>query len=209
MKRILVFSLLLATLSVTVFADTSYSGSSVPPEEGKDPTVTVQYVIDSNTGSYSIGFASSEENAKIGTKLENSTITLKIDSKDNTIISNVPSEGEDTGLYIFWDITSAAQYKLSLEASGALKNTANERIGFTVIGDTVGSNDGETLVKITTSDDTPDTSVSANIIPTTTAETIATKKGMQMLTIKSKAGQLSGKGTGTYSADLTLKLTAN
>ena len=161
MKRILVFSLLLATLSVTVFADTSYSGSSVPPEEGKDPTVNVQYVIDSNTGSYSIGFASSEENAKTGTKLENSTITLKIDSKDNTIISNVPSEGEDTGLYIFWDITSAAQYKLSLEASGALKNATNERIGFTVNGDTVGSNDGETLVKITTSNDTP---VSANII---------------------------------------------
>lgn len=206
MKRILVFSLLLATLSVTVFADTSYSGSSVPPEEGKDPTVTVQYVIDSNTGSYSIGFASSEENAKTGTKLENSTITLKIDSKDNTIISNVPSEGEDTGLYIFWDITSAAQYKLSLEASGALKNKANERIGFTVKGDTVGSNYGETLVIITTSNDTP---VSANIIPTTTAGTIATKKGMQMLTIKSTAGQLSGKGRGTYSADLTLKLTTN
>ena len=208
MKRILVFSLLLAMLSVAVFADTSYSGSSVPPGEGKDPTVTVQYVIDSNTGSYSIGFASSKENAKAGTALENSTITLKIDSEDNTIISNVPSEGEDTGLYIFWDITSAAQYKLSLEASGALKNkTDGSGIGFTVNGTAVDSNEDETPVDITTS--AVDTPVTKDIIGLTTAGTIATKEGMQMLTIKSTAGQLSGKGIGTYSADLTLKLTAN
>ena len=208
MKRILVFSLLLATLSVTVFADTSYSGPNVPPEEGKDPTVTVQYVIDSSTGSYSIGFASSKENAKTGTALENSTITLKIDSKDNTIISNVPSEGEDTGLYIFWDITSAAQYKLSLEASGALKNTKdNSGIGFTVKGTAVDSNEDETPVDITTL--AVDTPVTKDIIGLTTAGTIATKEGMQMLTIKSTADQLNGKATGTYSADLTLKLTAN
>ena len=207
MKRILVFSLLLAMLSVTVFAETSYSGSSVPPEEGKDPTVTVQYVIDSSTGSYSIGFADSVENAKDGTGLQNSTITLKIDSEDNTIISNVPAEGDDTGLYIFWDITSAAQYRLSLEASGALKNTADNGIGFTVKGTAVDSNEDETPVDITTT--AIGAPVEKDIIGLTTAGTIATKKGMQMLTIKSTADQLSGKTIGTYSANLTLKLTAN
>ena len=206
MKKILVFSLLLAMLSVAVFAATSYSGTTLPVDSGY-PFAEVQYVIDSSTGSYSIGFASSEENAKDGTGLQNSTITLKIDSEDNTIISNVPAEGDDTGLYVFWDITSAAQYRLSLEASGALKNTADNGIGFTVKGTAVDSNEDETPVDITTT--AIDTPVAKDIIGLTTAGTIATKKGMQMLTIKSTADQLSGKTIGTYSANLTLKLTAN
>lgn len=202
MKRILVFSLLLAMLSVTVFADTSYSGSSVPPEEGKDPTVTVQYVINSNTGSYSIGFADSVENATSGTGIGSDPINLVIDSTDNTIISN---EGKD--LYIFWDITSAAKYALSLETSALVNSAAQEKntIGITVTGESVGENPSETLANI----DAPSSeAVSSPIIPTTTEGAIGIKKGMQKLTIKSKAGELNEKVVGTYSANLTLKLTA-
>lgn len=202
MKRILVFSLLLATLSVTVFADTSYSGSSVPPGDGKDPTVVVQYVIDSNTGSYSIGFADSVENATSGTGIGSDPIKLVIDSTDNTIISN---EGKD--LYIFWDITSAAKYALSLETSALVNSAAQEKntIGIEVTGESVGENPSETLANI----DAPSSAaVSSSIIPTTTEGAIGIKKGMQKLTIKSKAGELNEKVVGTYSANLTLKLAA-
>lgn len=204
MKKFLVFGLFVM-LSTVAFAATSYTGTTLPTD-GNNPVVNVQYVIDANTGSYSIGFAGSATDAANGTQLSDATISLAIDSEDNTIVSNVPKEGEDTKLYIFWDITSAAQYKLSLEASGALKNDSNEKIGITVKGATVDEYEDETLADIEAEEAS---AVSSVIIPTTTAGTIATKKGMQMLTIKSKADQLSGKATGTYSANLTLKLTAN
>ena len=205
MKKFLVFGLFVM-LSTVAFAATSYTGTTLPTD-GNNPVVNVQYVIDANTGSYSIGFAGSATDAANGTSLSNpATITLAIDSENNTIVSNVPKEGEDTKLYIFWDITSAAQYKLSLEASGALKNDSNETIGITVKGTTVDKYEDESLADIKAEEAS---AVSSVIIPTTTAGTIATKKGMQMLTIKSTADQLSGKATGTYSANLTLKLTAN
>lgn len=204
MKKFLVFGLFVM-LSTVAFAATSYTGTTLPAD-GNNPVVNVQYVIDANTGSYSIGFAGSATDAANGTQLSDTTISLAIDSEDNTIVSNVPKEGEDTKLYIFWDITSAAQYKLSLEASGALKNDSNEMIGITVEGTTVDEYEDETLADIKAE---KASAVSSEIIPTTTAGTIATKKGMQMLTIKSTADQLSGKATGTYSASLTLKLTAN
>lgn len=203
MKKVLVFGLSLVMLSTAVFADTSKSGTSLPLEAA----VNVQYVIDENTGRYSIGFADSAEAAGNGTGTSNGTINLSIDSEDNTIVSNVPEGNTDTGLYVFWDITSAAKYKLSL-ATTALEGEREQdpkTIGITVTGSKVGENIAEKTVSI---DADSTTEKSFDIFSQTTAGTIATKKGMQMLTIKSNTGELEGKPADTYSANLTLKLTA-
>ena len=202
MKKLLVFGLSLVMLSTAVFADTSISGTSLPLEAA----VNVQYEINDTTGRYSIGFADNATNAGNGTGISKSTINLSIDSKDNTIVSNVPEKGTDTGLYVFWNITSAAKYKLSL-ATTALEGQREQdpkTIGITVTGSVVGENIAETPVSI---DADSTTEKSFDIFSQTTAGTIATKKGMQMLTIKSNTGELEGKPADTYSANLTLKLT--
>ena len=207
MKKFLVFGLFVM-LSTVAFAATSYTGTTLPTD-GNNPVVNVQYVIDANTGRYSVGFAGSATDAANGTSLSNpATITLAIDSEDNTIVSNVQEGSEDTKLYVFWDITSAAAYKLSLETTALVNKEAQENnlIGIEVAGSSVDENGYGELVNFKAESAS---AVSDDIIPLTTAGTIATKKGMQMLTIKSTADQLSGKATGTYSAGLTLKLTAN
>lgn len=181
----------------SVFAATSYTGTTLPGN-GNYPTVNVKYKIDTNTGSYSIGFAKDKK----GTALDSADINLAIDKDDNTIISNVPAEGTDTGLYVYWDITSAAKYQLALKANGPLTYNTNNKINFTVSGSAVDSIAGETPVSLTTGN----SEVSSVIIPAKTEERLSTKTGVQMLTIKSTENQLEGKPSGDYTATLTLEL---
>lgn len=197
MKKALILSLILVFVCSSVFAATSYTGTTLPVS-GNYPTVNVKYTIDGNTGSYSIGFAKD----KNGTALDSADINLAIDKDDNTIISNVPAEGTDTGLYVYWDITSAAKYQLALKANGPLTYNTNNKINFTVSGSAVDSIAGETPVSLTTGN----SEVSSVIIPATTEGTLSTKTGVQMLTIKSTENQLEGKPSGEYTATLTLEL---
>lgn len=200
MKKALILSLISVFICSSVFAATSYTDTELP-ESGEHPSVNVKYTIDNTTGSYSIGFAKDSNR----TALDSADINLAIDKDDNTIISNVPESGEDTGLYVYWDITSAAQYKLALKAAGPLTYATDNKINFTVSGSTVDSVEDETFVNFTTIDG----EASSEIIPLTTAGTLSTKEGVQMLTIKSVPGELENKPAGDYSAALTLELTAN
>lgn len=208
MKRLTVLILVAVVALSGVFAAAYNSGTGNDSSSwgnGGHPTVPLKFTIGTNTASYKIGFDSNP--GVPATPSFSGDVVLDFKDGDPTTIVNV------SDIYVYWDITTAQNFALSLEADGALTTGdggEEKLINFKVTGDKSKqgdvANSESTEVSIKTSTDTTAASASP-IVSESSATALKSFKGYQKLTIESLPGELDGKATGEYTANLTLKVT--
>ena len=196
--------LLIAILAITVIgtgalaADSAaWSGESLDGTTGT-PMQKVSLSLDSME-SFSIGFSSDGNPVNDGTEV--STTVLAPSATDSTIADNSAKGSE---LYVWWDITTAGNVKVSISKSGDLKAGDEEdapTIKWSVTGADAVYSSPVSKIEIGTegtSDDLISLSASENKLQHT--------DGSQQLFLETES--LTGKPTGTdYTASLTLAIT--
>ena len=209
MKRLTVLILVAVVALSGVFAAAYNSGTGNDSSSwgnGGHPTVPLKFTIGTNTASYKIGFDSNP--GVPATPSFSGDVELDFKDGDPTTIVN------DSDIYVYWDITTAQGFALSLEAGGALTTGdggEGKLINFKVTGDKskqgeVENSDSKEVSITTTAANTTAASTSP-IVSQSSATALKSFKGYQKLTIESLPGELDGKATGEYTANLTLKVT--
>lgn len=202
-KHLIVFAMALLVLLNSGFADTSATGTST--DDNISSSIDVQFKIGGEgdkSGDFKIGFSDTATHTGANT----TPIALDYKDDDNSVISNVGVTDGD--VYVWWDIASAAAYKLRLSIDDGLtgeENTDDEdKIHFTIEGDGENSIVDNSAEKRITGMDSKMTKT-FDII-THASGTMNTYSGHQKLIIESKAGELDGKPSDTYTATLTLAI---
>ena len=200
-KHLIVFAMALLVLLNSGFADASATGTST--DDNISSSIDVQFKIGGEgdkSGDFKIGFSNSS--AHEGTSA--TPITLDYKDGDNSVISNANADGD--AVYVWWDIASAAAYKLQLKIDDGLTGgtNTNQKIHVTIAGDSDSSKVDEPDEELITDMDS-ETNKEFDII-THESGTMHTYSGHQKLIIESKEGQLDGKPSDTYKATLTLAI---
>ena len=190
MKRFIVFALVLSVVLFSSFAATLTLAefTEINEASSNQAGVKLNFTIDEDTGSFKFGFSSSEAHEAYASD------TFNLAYSEGKVTNTEP-------LYVWWDIAYGGAYDLELSIDDALLlggSTGDNDIELTIAG-----TGDETAVAI----DTDAGTTSTKIITQLDGTTIVAKSGEQSLTISSADNALDGKAEGTYTANLTLKIT--